>query len=239
VAIRLARSGYSRLLAATTAAVALLVSGCAAGQISQTAQMPPAIDGANANAQGIGIRDVRFATPSTDSYSAGSSVPLRFWVSNTTLASDTLSSVSSPIAANAQITGTPQIPAQSLVEVGPAGKITVTLSGLKEKLVYGQSVPVTFTFATAGTMTVKVPIEIPGDRGTYQRETVNVLPPHPEDIWFAPEHGEEGEHGATDHAKTGASHAPSGTGTTPHAVTSGSETVHATTVGGVATTAAH
>jgi copper(I)-binding protein len=192
VAIRLAKPGKSRLFAATTA-LALALTGCAAGQISQTAQQVPAIDGANATAQGIAIRNVVFAVPTSSAYPAGSSVPLKLWVSNTTLATEKLTAVSSPGAGGATISGAAEFPAKSLVEITPDSKISITLTGLKQELSYGHSLPVTFSFATAGPLTVTVPIEIPGDRGTEQRETVNILPSENTNIWFGPEHGATAE----------------------------------------------
>lgn len=43
------------------------------------------------------------------------------------------------------------------------GKCEITLSGLKEKLHPGRSIPVTFVFAKAGTITVELPIAAPAN----------------------------------------------------------------------------
>jgi hypothetical protein len=40
----------------------------------------------------------------------------------------------------------------------------------------------TFSFANAGTVDLNVPIQLPAERST-NRETVNILPPHPTPLW--------------------------------------------------------
>lgn len=106
---------------AVAAAGALLLSGCAAGQISQTAQQVAAINGGNATVGNIGVRNAMLQTPDGSDYPQGSSAQLITWLSNAGNSADQLVSVSSPIATN--VTIEPQnvpLPPRSLVQVGPA-----------------------------------------------------------------------------------------------------------------------
>jgi len=186
---RNARLARLRLIPAVGAALALTLAGCAAGQISQTAQQVAAIDGANASAGAVGVRDVRLAPTEDNSYPAGADVPLRLWVSNTALTPDTLSTVSTPAAATVEIKGAAEFGGQSLSEITDSTALTITLTGLNEELPYGHSIPVTFSFAQAGSMTVNVPIEIPPARASEDRPTVNILPPEHGNIWFGDSEG--------------------------------------------------
>ena len=150
-----------------------------------------AVDGANASVGSIGVRDVRLAPTTDNAYKSGSTIPLKLWVSNTALTSDTLTGVSSPAADKIDIAGKKELAAQTLVEVTDSTDLKITLNGLKNELPYGHSIPVTFTFASAGTLTVNVPIEIPPLRETEGRETINVLPGEEGNIWFGGEHADE------------------------------------------------
>lgn len=68
-----------------------------------------------------------------------------------------------------------EIPASKLVRISTdQGSAGVTLTGLKNPLVPGQSVSVTFTFRTAGTVTVQVAVKLPV--GQTGGETVVVSP---------------------------------------------------------------
>jgi copper(I)-binding protein len=191
VVARNARLARIRLIPAVGAALALILSGCAAGQISQTAMQVAAVDGANGTAGPVGIRNVRFAPTENGSYPAGADLPVKLWVSNAANTADTLTAVSTPAAAKVEISGNADFAPQTLVEISDSTEVKITVSGLSAALPYGHSIPMTFTFQQAGAVTVNVPIEIPAARETEARDTVNVLPAEPGNIWF----GEEG--GAT------------------------------------------
>lgn len=186
---RNARFARVRLIPAVGAALALTVSGCAAGQVAQTAQQVAAIDGANASVGPLGVRDVRLAATDKGSYEAGSEVPVKLWVSNTATSPDTLTAVTSPNAASIAIDGDAEFVGESLVEITDTTSVTIVVT-LNDELRYGHSIPMTFSFAQAGAVTIKVPIEIPEERSTEARETINILPAPHSDIWFG-----EGEHG--------------------------------------------
>lgn len=195
VVARNARLARLRLIPAVGAALALSLAGCAAGQIAQTAQQVAAIDGANASAGPLGVRDVRLAPTEENAYPAGADVPLKLWVSNTSLNPDTLSAVSTPAAETVEISGAAEFGGQSLSEITDSTELTITVTGLTEELPYGHSIPVTFSFAQSGSVTVNVPIEIPEERSTEERPTVDILPEEHGNIWFGEsEGGAESEH---------------------------------------------
>nr|WP_275889310.1 hypothetical protein [Nakamurella flavida] len=174
------------------AAAALALSGCAAGQISQTAQQVAAIDGANADTGSISIRNVLLAEPErTNGYPAGSDARVLLYVSNIGLNADTLTSVSSSVAGSATIDGTAEVPPQTLVDMATDTGVQIALEDLNRDVFFGQSIPVTFTFENAGSMTVQVPVEVPTERST-DRPTVEILPAHPVPLWEEESHGEEG-----------------------------------------------
>ena len=175
---------------ACAVAAALALSGCAAGQISQTADQVAAIDGANGDAGKIGVRNALLATPDNpNGLDKGSDARLLVYVSNDSTADDTLSSVSSPAAASVQISGTAAVPAQALTNfAADDSKVTITLKGLTQAVGFGQSVPVTFTFATAGAVTVNVPIAIPVER-SGERSAIDIMPPEATPVWHEGESG--------------------------------------------------
>ncbi len=181
---RTARLANIRLIPAVAAVIALALSGCAAGQVAQTAMEVAAVDGGNATVGHLGVRNVRFAATDAGTYPAGADLPIKLWVSNASTASDSLTAVSTPAAATVEISGSADFAPQTLIEVTDSTPLKITVSGLTAPLPYGHSIPVTFTFQQAGVVTLNVPIEIPAARGTETRDTVNVLPGEPGNIWF-------------------------------------------------------
>lgn len=181
-AARPARSSRRRsLLAAVVATIAL--SGCAAGQISQTAQEVASIDGGNATVGDIGVRNALLATPAGPNYAQGSNVSLLVLLANTGIATDTLTGMSTPAAGQVTLpqSGVP-LPGQTNVTVGGEGGTVITLNGLTRALCYGQSIPLTFSFQKAGQLTLNVPIQIPTSR-TGTRETINIQEQHATPLW--------------------------------------------------------
>lgn len=183
-----------------TLVTAAALTGCAAGQRAQTSSEFSVVDGASANISTIGLRDLGVAAPPVATgYPAAATAKLSLGIVNNGQASDTLVSASSPAAASVVITapsatsaspspvgpastapsaaggGRIVIPAANLVTIGAAtGSGVVALTNLKNALVAGQSIPVTFTFQIAGTVTVQVPVKlVPGMTGG---ETVAVSP---------------------------------------------------------------
>lgn len=85
------------LLLASAALTVGLVSGCSAGQVTQTESQRPAIDGVNADSAdgSVGLRDVAFAYPGTRGYPQGSTAPLHLRIVNTTTSALRLNAVES------------------------------------------------------------------------------------------------------------------------------------------------
>lgn len=87
--------------------LAVLVTGCGAGQITQTDTQQSGVNGANANAGPIALRDVQLAAPAGQqgTYPPGSNAVLIATIVNTGLTSDSLVKVTTPAAASVTIDG--------------------------------------------------------------------------------------------------------------------------------------
>jgi copper(I)-binding protein len=187
----------SRLLAALAggAVVAAGLGGCAAGQRAATANEFSVVDGISANVGAMGIRDAGVTAPKAAAgYVAGSTATLSMTVVNVGSSPDALTSVSTPNAASAKITPAPSsaapasastsagqivVPANGAVVVGPGtGSAVVSLSGLKYRLVPGQSIPVTLNFKIAGPVTVDLAVKlVPDQTGGPTADVVPTTPP--------------------------------------------------------------
>jgi hypothetical protein len=73
------------------------VAGCSAGQITQTDQQVPAVPGAQANAQGVGVRNVYLVYAGPEGYQPGDTAPVEVRIVNDT-ARPIVVQVSSPDA---------------------------------------------------------------------------------------------------------------------------------------------
>ena len=172
------RSGVAAVALALGAS---LLAGCAAGQISQTVDQVPGVDGGQGSVGQVAVHNALLATPDGANYPKGSSAPLTLWISNDAGSDDTLTSISTA-AGTVKIDGTATVPARSIVEVGgDDSALTATVTDLTEELKYGISVPMTFTFAHAGTLTVNIPIEIPQERAPGM--TTNIYPEEQPNLW--------------------------------------------------------
>lgn len=101
---------------------AALAAGCGAGQITQTDSQLPAVNGAQAAQGPIAIRDAALAYPAGGSYPEGSDAPLVLGLVNTGSAADTLVEVTSPVAAEAELTGDTDLPGGAALAVGAPGE---------------------------------------------------------------------------------------------------------------------
>lgn len=182
-----------RVLVPTTMALltaaALTLSGCAAGQYSQTADQVAAIDGANGTVGDITVLNARLAPTIREDYAAGTDAQLLLWISNDGLQADTLTGITTSAAESVEIDGDGTVQGQTLADFASEDGVEVVVTGFLQDQYYGVSIPMTFSFATAGTLDLNIPIEVPQERST-NRETVNILPPHPTPIWEEGEHGE-------------------------------------------------
>lgn len=172
-------------------AAALLLSGCAAGQISQTAQQVAAIDGGNATVGTVGVRNVLLATPPAANYPPGAEIPVLAVLSNDGINPDALTGVSTPAGAVRLSSGKIVVPPRSLIQLTGESAQSVRLTGLKRALCYGQSIPLTFSFERAGQVTLNVTIQTPVTR-TGTRTTIEIQPAEPTPLWETGAHPAEG-----------------------------------------------
>jgi copper(I)-binding protein len=91
------------VLAALVVAGGLALSACGSGQVAQTAQTKPAVDGSMAQVGALAIRDAALDYPVSGVYERGSDARLRMVVVNSGIAPDSLVSVSSPVATDTTI----------------------------------------------------------------------------------------------------------------------------------------
>jgi copper(I)-binding protein len=93
------------------------VVGCGAGQVSQTAEMEPAVNGNTAQVGTIALRNVMVAFPeSGEAYQEGDDAPLLLSIVNTGADDDELVGVTSP-AGEVEIIGNPAVPEGNAVIV--------------------------------------------------------------------------------------------------------------------------
>ena len=90
--------------------------------------------------------------------------------------------MSTSAAKSVQFTGDGVIPGQTLIDLSGETGPQLTVTGFTADLYDGVSIPMTFSFAKAGSLTLNVPIENPAERSA-DRETIEILPPHPTPIW--------------------------------------------------------
>lgn len=96
---------------------ALGLVGCSAGQVTQTDNVLPAVDGNLGNAGDNALRNVLIAAPESGSYRAGEDAPLTLMIVNRGAADDELTSVSSPAAAKVELRGDTSLPARAALRV--------------------------------------------------------------------------------------------------------------------------
>jgi copper(I)-binding protein len=166
-------------------AAALLTGACAAGQQAHTAQERPTIDGANADLGPIALRAVAIDPPtgSKPYYAKGTNASLKLVIVNTARGkTDRLTSISSSAITdwgsyastaegNAALTAKSSVTSTAYHTVPlPAGSSTswstpsstrvLVLTGFTRPVYPGTTVPLTFTFADAGSIKVNVPVAL-------------------------------------------------------------------------------
>ena len=133
------RSTSRSVLAGLVVAGGLALSACASGQVAQTAQMRPTVDGQMAQVGSLAIRNVALDYPAGGVYERGSDARLRMVVVNGGVAPDSLVSVSSPVATDvtisaggsAEVTGsaTPEPTGSASESASPTATPSDTASG--------------------------------------------------------------------------------------------------------------
>lgn len=164
-------SAVAVALAACGLALAATLSGCSAGQVSQTATQEAAVNGTSKTAGNISLRNVHLRAVQTgDFVQPGSEVELLFVASNESPdTNDKLKAITSEVgtvaltgdtslpAADVLVVGEPdgQIAALEAAEKADAAKATVDLS---KPVTNGLTYTFTFDFEKAGQVDVQVPI---------------------------------------------------------------------------------
>ncbi|SEH61059.1 hypothetical protein SAMN04489835_1999 [Mycolicibacterium rutilum] len=158
-------------LVACGLAAAFALTGCGAGQVSQTAMQEPAVNGTSANLGAISLRNVHLrAEQVTDYVQPGSEVELLFQASNDSPdTNDKLVEITSDVG-TVTLTGDTALPASGVLTVGaPDGQITPLESvetaeaaeakvELSKPITNGLTYKFVFKFEKAGDATVAVPI---------------------------------------------------------------------------------
>lgn len=174
---------------ALAAGAALALSACGAGQVTQTSDQVAAINGVDATAGSIAVRNAHIIFPESEEYSIepGGTALLGFTIVNLDgYTPDTLTGITTDFADS--VTGAEglEIPALGSIAAGltpeeaelaesvdesprpanPEGDTpitpvpeTVEIVGISEGVRPGLTVPMTFSFAEAGDVTLSVPVD--------------------------------------------------------------------------------
>jgi copper(I)-binding protein len=159
------------ILAACGLAAVVALSGCGAGQVSQTATQEPAVNGTSATVGPVSLRNIHLrAVQSTDYVEPGSDVELLFTAVNSSPdVNDKLVSVKSDVG-TVSLSGDTSLPANGVLVVGePDGQVAPLESAekaeaakasvaLSKPITNGLTYNFTFDFEKAGETTVTVPI---------------------------------------------------------------------------------
>lgn len=169
--IRLAKLTARSALVGAAAASMVALTGCGAGQISQTAAQEPAVNGNRTTINNVALRDIRIqASQTTDFLQPGKSVDLVLVaINNSPDVGDRLTGITTDIG-NVTLTGDAKLPAGRILFVGTPdgqnvapgpsdgnGAIKATVN-LTKPISNGLNYPFTFKFEKAGERTVDVPI---------------------------------------------------------------------------------
>lgn len=136
------------------AATAVLAAGCSNGHSAATT---PASFGANAQVGQVLLRGVEVTTGVTDT---NRDATVRVTFVNQAGQPDALTGVASDVAGKVELLADASCNQTARIELpaGPSAQYTIRLSDLRVGLVRGGNVPITFTFANAGTITVPTPV---------------------------------------------------------------------------------
>lgn len=166
-------------------AAALSLSGCAAGQITQTDAQVAAVNGASGDIGPIALRDAVLAYPGGEDvfgYAAGDDAPLLVTIVNSGTRTEELVSVSTPATGEVVVDGMTTIPG-GFVVTSPdeartrgtssaagavdrtlgIGQLRIVLTDLTGPIRPGLPTFVTFRFRDAGEVTLRVPIDAPAE----------------------------------------------------------------------------
>ncbi len=166
-----------RRLAAVAGAV-LVLTGCGNAEPDETLSDDPAeVEGGAVGPDvrlndDVGLQQVQLEYPLDGVYEAGEDARLFMAVTNTGGEPVTLTDISGPDFSGVRVQtaegqGLPlTVDADDNLYVGAQGPPDITLLDLGRELRSSQSVPVTFTFAEAGEVTIDVPVSAEGQNPT-------------------------------------------------------------------------
>lgn len=182
--------GFSRAgrvgVVAFALGAALGMTGCATGQLAQTAQQLPAVNGGMGQTGKVAIRNASLAYPvETDGvYAKGSDVELALTIVSQNTADDKLVKVSAKVASDVVYEGSRTVPGGGSLVVGAPARVgeggaqptesttsapdldgaahaRIVLQDTTVPVRSGQDINVTFTFKQAGSVTVNMPMANP------------------------------------------------------------------------------
>ena len=169
------RSAKLARLAASAVIGAVALSGCGAGQLSQTAMQQSAVDGNQAVVKNVALRNVRIQALQTGDYlRPGDTVDLVLVAVNQSPdITDKLVGITTDIG-KVTVTGDPTLHASGVLFVGDqngqpkkaddaienADTVKATIA-LSKPITNGPNYDVTFNFEKAGSVSVAVPISAP------------------------------------------------------------------------------
>lgn len=116
-----------RLSIAAVVGAALVLAGCSAGQVAQTAGMEPAVNGGTGQAGGIAVRDIQLVYPPDGHFKAGASATLRGVIANAGQTNDELVQVTSKWG-DAVVTGDTSLPAGKTLMLDESAKAPTSSS---------------------------------------------------------------------------------------------------------------
>lgn len=182
--------------AALAAGAALVLSGCGAGQISQTAVQVAAINGNTANAGDIALRNVHIVFPGNGSatHTIGGKAALALSIVNTgAVGTDELTGVTTDLGtveitpsqgdkleiapSETVVVSTPQAGAEThtsgetiKTEGGETTPARIEITGLTQNITPGLTYDVTFNFKNNGNVLVQVPVDAGVDAPRHESE---------------------------------------------------------------------
>ena len=144
-----------RRLACVAVLAALSLTACAAGYQAETSRERTTLTSVSAVKGNLTIRNMFFVGPAA----AGASLPLYFATFNGGNSDDKLVNVRSSAATGSTAPQKTDVVGGSSLFYNAGDASVPQLTGLKNKVLVGQTITVTLSFQVAGDVTVKVPVE--------------------------------------------------------------------------------
>jgi copper(I)-binding protein len=161
------RSTSRSVLAGLVVVGGLVLAGCGSGQIAQTAQMKPTVDGQQAQVGALAIRDAALDYPAGGVYERGSDARLRMIVVNSGIRPDVLTSVSSPVATDVTISEAGSAEAAGGATPEPSASESASASATPSDTASGTA---------SGTATPSAPTPSPTPSPTPQNARIAIPP---------------------------------------------------------------